>query len=149
LPTSAAERELWTIWIGYFLTYFFVVIVVRGLSFLEIVQTSLSSPIKDYFHELLPYPFISLISGLAFFIMGANYWGRCYAIGLAFFVAGPVMVLDMAYSPLIFGFLWGVALVTVGMHLRQQSLRVAAERPGAPSSQAATVQYKKRSEPEA
>ena len=45
------------------------------------------SPENRYFHELLPYPFISLISGLAFFIMGANYWGRCYAIGLAFFVA--------------------------------------------------------------
>jgi hypothetical protein len=144
LPTSAAERELWTIWIGYFTTYFFVVVVVRGLSLFEIFQSNPASPINAYFHELLPYPFISLMSGLAFFIMGANYWGRCYAIGLAFFVAAPLMVLDMPYSPLIFGFLWGIALVTVGLHLRQQSLRFAAERPGLPSSQAATVQFKER-----
>ena len=144
LPTSAAERELWTIWIGYFMTYFFVVVVVRTLSYLEIIQAGPTSPIKEYFNELLPYPFISLVSGLAFFIMGANYWGRCYAIGLAFFVAAPLMALDMAYSPLIFGFLWGIALMTVGMHLRHQSFHVAAERPGPPPSQAATVQYKER-----
>ena len=80
LPTSAAERELWTIWIGYFTCYFFIVIVIRLLATLEIIQPHAQWAAANYFQELLPYPFISMVSGLAFFIMGANYWGRCYAI---------------------------------------------------------------------
>ena len=96
LPTTAAERELWTIWIGYFVTYFFIVIVTRAVGHLDVLQPErdFGRP-RAYFQELLPYPFISVVSGLAFFIMGSNYWGRCYAIGVAFFLiaaaddAGP------------------------------------------------------------
>jgi hypothetical protein len=141
LPTSAAERELWTIWIGYFATYAFVVIVIRLLAFLEIVQPHPQWPAAHYFQELLPYPFISMVSGLAFFIMGANYWGRCYAIGVTFFVAAPVMTLDLTYGPLIFGVIWGAVLVIMGLHLRQQSM-VGAHARESVTSQAPTVQYK-------
>jgi hypothetical protein len=50
--------------------------------------------------------------------MGGNYWGRCYAIGLAFFVIGMVMPLDMQWAPLEFGVLWSTVLVVVGLRLR-------------------------------
>ena len=92
LPTTAAERELWTIWIGYFAGYFFIVVVVtRLLIHCDVLQRTLSGRLPRYLKELLPYPFIAMVSGLAFFIMGANYWGRCYAFGVAFFVAAPLM----------------------------------------------------------
>jgi serine/threonine protein kinase len=149
LPTTAAERELWTIWIGYFTSYAFVVAVFRALAWMGFIQANETIAASKYFHELLPYPIIALLSGLAFFVMGANYWGRCYAIGLAFFVAAPVMTLDMTYAPLSFGVLWGIALVTLGIHLRNQAHRVAAERTAAAPSQANTVQFKNSSEPEA
>ena len=38
LPTSAAERELWTIWIGYFTTHCVIVLVIYLLRHLEILQ---------------------------------------------------------------------------------------------------------------
>jgi eukaryotic-like serine/threonine-protein kinase len=141
LPTSAAERELWTIWIGYFATYFIIVIITRLLVHFEVVQAHPGWPAREYFRELLPYPFISMVSGLAFFIMGANYWGRCYAIGAAFFVAAALMPVQLTLAPLIFGVLWAITLLMLGMHLRSQ-----ARKPGsggaAASNQAPTVQYK-------
>ena len=144
LPTSAAERELWTIWIGYFTTYFLLVVIIRLLTYLEVLHSNRAVSAHVYFHELLPYPFVSLISGLAFFIMGANYWGRCYAIGAAFLLAAPAMTFDLTYSPLIFGTIWGVSLVTLGLHLRQQGLAAEQTRTASAkqSSQAETVAYR-------
>ena len=143
LPRSAAERELWTIWIGYFTTYFSIVIVTRLLVSFEIVQSNPAWKAQHYFAELLPYPFISMVSGLAFFIMGSNYWGRCYAIGAAFFLAGPLMPLAMTWSPLIFGVMWATVLVMLGLHLRSQGGSVDGAPPREnQSSQAPTVQYK-------
>ena len=139
LPTSAAERELWTIWIGYFTSYFFIVLITRSLAHFGVLQVGTNWQGRDYFLELFPYPFISLVSGLAFFIMGSNYWGRCYAIGGAFFVAAPLMTLDLTLGPLIFGTLWTIVLVMLGLHLRRQGR--SAEDSMTPSS-AATVQYK-------
>src|SRR5205814_1794261 len=113
-------RELWTIWIGYFITYFFIVIVTRALSYLDILRASPDWKFHAYFLELFPYPFIALVSGLAFFIMGSNYWGRCYAIGAVFFVIGPLMTLDLTLGPLYFGLVWTVVLTMLGLHLRGQ-----------------------------
>ena len=140
LPTSASERELWTIWIGYFATYFLVVIATYGLRFMDVIQPHPDWPAKHYFLELLPYPFISIVSGLAFFIMGANYWGRCYAIGTAFFLAAPLMTLDLTYAPMLFGWLWAVILVMLGLHLRGQGKSEAAVVK-TPSSQGPTVLF--------
>src|SRR5206468_4094187 len=39
LPASAAERELWTIWIGYFVTYFCIILTTRLLTNLEVLQS--------------------------------------------------------------------------------------------------------------
>jgi hypothetical protein len=139
LPTSAAERELWTIWIGYFTVYFFIVIVTRLLMHFDILQVNQHWQASGYFRELLPYPFIALVSGLAFFIMGANYWGRCYAIGAVFFIIAPLMTLDLTYAPLLFGIVWTIALVNIGLHLRTQGRPAPAL---VAPSQAATVQSK-------
>jgi serine/threonine protein kinase len=146
LPTSASERELWTIWIGYFTTYFFIVIVTRSLAYFEILQPRVEWHAHAYFLELLPYPFISLVAGLAFFIMGSNYWGRCYAIGSAFFVLAALMTLELTLAPLLFGLLWTFVLGMLGLHLRNQGRLVENRRTPAtvPSSQAPTVQYREQ-----
>jgi serine/threonine protein kinase len=145
LPTNAAERELWSIWIGYFTSYFFIVIITRLLLYLEVVDSGTDPNVKPYFLELLPYPFISLLSGLAFFVMGANYWGRCYAVGLVFFAIAPLMTLDMTLSPLLFGLVWTVVLTMFGVHLRRQAEAMAAASAAkGPPSQAPTVQYKEK-----
>lgn len=135
LPTTAAERELWTIWIGYFITYFGIVVTARAMVYLEVIQATTAWPGHRQIMELLPYPLISLVSGLAFFIMGSNYWGRCYAIGAVFFLMAPMMTFEMRLAPLAFGLVWSVVLTMLGMHLRRQGRSVAA----VPSSQAPTV----------
>lgn len=144
LPTSAAERELWSIWIGYFTTYFFVVLVTRLLIRVDALSTPADVRMQKYLPELLPYPFIALVSGLAFFVMGVNYWGRCYAFGVAFFILGPIIVLDLTLGPLLFGVLWSITLVILGLHLRKQGQRLQEEREKSKitNSQAATVLFK-------
>jgi serine/threonine protein kinase len=143
LPTGAAERELWTIWIGYFTVHFVMVFVTRTLANSGIIQANPDWNGRAYLLDLLPYPFLSLVGGLAFFIMGANYWGRCYAIGVAFFVIAGLMPLELTLAPLLFGVLWTIVLVMLGLHLRKQGRVAENKRPPAtvPSSRAPTVQY--------
>ncbi len=68
---------------------------------------------------MLPYPFLAILSGLAFFIMGNNYWGRCFAIGVSFFILACLMPLRMEWAPLEFGLFWAASLTMVGLHLRR------------------------------
>ncbi len=139
LPTTAVERELWSIWIGYFLTYVVIVGTSRLLLWNGFIQKPDDPP--EHFPEILPYPFLSLASGFAFFIMGSNYWGRCYAIGIAFFVLGGLMTFNMLWSPLLFGLGWMIALFVLGSHLR--TLGKEREKPPVvSSSQLPTVQLK-------
>jgi serine/threonine protein kinase len=126
LPTSAAERELWTIWIGYFLAYGSSLITAHTLSLGGVIQPGLYAPANHY-EELLVYPFSSVLSGLAFFSMGSNYWGRCYAIGVGFFIIAMLMPLHPEWSPLEFGVLWTVALASLGQHLRRLAEQAKAE----------------------
>jgi serine/threonine protein kinase len=139
LPATLAERELWTIWIGYFLTYVCVLVVTRLLFGLHVLEAGISMP--PNWQESLPYPFLALIAGLAFFVMGSNYWGRCYVIGIAFWLLAALMPLYLTLAPLGFGALWFVALLMLGLRLRrlgESAAAAAAER----SSQVATVLFK-------
>ena len=146
LPTSAAERELWTIWIGYFTTYFVIVIIILSLTHFGIYQPNPDWPDRDYFRELLPYPFISMVSGLAFFIMGANYWGRCYAIGAAFFVGGGADADGDDVRPVDLRHLVGDHAPDAGAAPAPQAAKAAPPpingSASSPPSQMATVQYK-------
>lgn len=125
LPTSAAERELWTIWIGYFTSYGAALFATWLLLHLQVLRPGPQTP--QPLPELLPYPFISLASGLAFFTMGSNYWGRCYAVGLAFFLLAALMPLKLNWAPLGFGLLWSGSLLMLGLHLRRRCRQQAAE----------------------
>jgi serine/threonine protein kinase len=126
-PTTAAERQLWAIWIGYLIAY-----AISVLIFSELASHGLSGPAKSWV-KLLRYPSSSVLSGMAFFVMGSSYWGRCYAVGAAFFVLAAVMPFHLEWAPLEFGLLWSVTLLAIGLRLRRLSEadqeEAAAEEP--------------------
>lgn len=126
LPASPAERELWTIWIGYFLAYGSSLLTAHTLVLGKVIEPGGNAP-SNHFEELLVYPSSAVLSGLAFFSMGSNYWGRCYTIGLGFFAVAVLMPLHPAWSPLEFGVLWTIALTVLGLHLRRLSAQAKAE----------------------
>src|SRR5262249_9014694 len=106
LPTSAVERQLWSIWIGYM-----VACVVASLANMEINRLGQGHQ-RD---ALSMYPFWAVLSGLAFFVMGSNYWGWCYAVGVAFFGLALLMPLDLGWAALQFGLAWSVTLSVIGV----------------------------------
>jgi serine/threonine protein kinase len=136
LPTNAAERQLWAIWLGYMLAYEVCVIICS-----EFVNHGLRISGMRHGEELLRYPFSTALSGLALFIMGSSYWGRCYAVAAVFFIVAALMPLHMDWAPLEFGGLWSATLLLMGLHLRRvgRLAREEAERraDGAASSASA------------
>jgi serine/threonine protein kinase len=122
LPTNAAERQLWTIWLGYLLAYQLSVIVCR-----EFFHRGLTIQGLRHGEDLLRYPFSAILSGLAFFVMGSGYWGRCYAFGAIFFVLAALMPLHLDWAPLEFGGLWSIVLLWIGLYLRRTGQQVKEE----------------------
>src|SRR5262249_48781916 len=107
LPTSAAERQLWSIWIGYLIGCMIVSAINAQLHRADLLK-----------EDLVMYPFWSVLAGLAFFAMGNSYWGRCYLLGVAFMVVAVLMPLVIHWSALLFGIMWAAALTSLGLQLR-------------------------------
>jgi serine/threonine-protein kinase len=116
LPASAAERLMWAVWAGYMATC------------LVIAQTYRMVGGWDVALELNLYPMLAAVTGMAFLVLGASYWGWCYAFGLAFYVLAYVMTLDLRGGPLEFGALWAATLVVIGLRLRRLGQEQRAER---------------------
>jgi hypothetical protein len=106
LPANAAERQLFSIWGGYL-----VVCVVIGIS--TRLREGLSTSLE--FHL---YPAMSCFTALAFFAMGASYWGWCYVFGACFVLLTFAMGLDLRWAPMEFGCTWAALLLVIGYHLR-------------------------------
>jgi serine/threonine-protein kinase len=106
LPVTAAERQLWSIWIGYLAGSIVVALVTHNLGGIHV-------------DELTLFPLWSVLSGLAFFAMGGNYWGRCYLLGIVFFGAALLMPLHLHSAPLVFGTVWGASLLLIGLRMRR------------------------------
>jgi len=60
--------------------------------------------------------------------MGSNYWGRCYAFGVVFWLLAAAMPFHLEWAPLEFGLLWSIALGWLGWHLEGMGRKVEAER---------------------
>jgi serine/threonine protein kinase len=117
LPVNAAERQVYSIWVGYLLAYGTSGLATRlliGSGALGAGSAELAG-----WQEVVSYPFAAILTGLAFFVMGGLYWGRYYAIGLAFFVLALLMPLRLEWSPLAYGVLWALCLVAIARHLRR------------------------------
>jgi hypothetical protein len=118
LPTSSAERQLWSIWLGYLVAFVMSWLV----SLLEV---------NHHWDELALYPFSAILTGMAFFIMGSNYWGQCYAVGLGFFALAAIMPLKLDLAPLEFGVLWAISFTLIGLHVRRMGAEQSDANPGA------------------
>jgi serine/threonine-protein kinase len=112
-PGSASEQQMWSIWIGYVATCTLINLTGRLMNGLAVEW------------ELTMYPSMAAVTGLIFFIMGSNYWGRCYAFGVAFFALALLMAWRLDLAPLAFGSLWAAALVAIGRHLQRLGIRAA------------------------
>ena len=117
LPSGSAERQLWSIWGGYLAAFVAGAGVNRLLIAAGVVGGGPAAP--RGWEDLLAYPFSAVLSGLAFIVMGGLYWGRYYAVGLAFFILAALMPLQLGDAPLAFGLLWTACLVGIGLHLRR------------------------------
>jgi serine/threonine protein kinase len=122
LPTNAAERQLWSLWLGYIAAYEISVFI-----FSELRAQGLTIPGLARAGDLLRYPTSAVLSGVVFFAMGSSYWGRCYAVGMVFFVLAALMPLHLRWSPISFGLVWAVILVVIGFRLRRLGQRLQAE----------------------
>ena len=109
LVTSAATKQLWSLWIGFLIGCFLVVLVSELLVGLE--------PFYDFFL----YPYWAILSGLGFFAMGSSHWGWFYGFGLAFFLLATVLPFWPMAGPLAFGALWAGSLVIIGLRLRARA----------------------------
>jgi hypothetical protein len=79
------------------------------------------------------YAVSCLLTGLAFCVLGANYWGRFYAFGIGFFVLATIIPWTLTWASLEFGLLWTAALVVIALRLRRLAREAAVEPPGRPS----------------
>jgi serine/threonine-protein kinase len=120
-PTSTAERQLWTIWIGYLAATVAVFTVVHILFARDILSGGVSQAAARYGPELCVYPIAAILSGVGFFVMGSNYWGRCYILGLGFFALAVAMTFSVDWAPFEFGVAWGTTLAVIGWRLRSLS----------------------------
>jgi serine/threonine-protein kinase len=119
LPTNAAGRIMWSLWIGYLSSGF-----VLGVSYRLVVGMAVEL-------EVNLYPGFAALTGMAFFVLGSSYWGWCYAFGLAFYALAFLMTLNLNWAPIEFGILWAVVFTTIGLRLRL--LGGKARREGKPA----------------
>jgi hypothetical protein len=74
------------------------------------------------------YPLFAITAGMAFFVLGSSYWGRCYVIALAFFALSGVMLLRLEWATLEYGVSWALVLVAVGRRLSRLGREHAQKR---------------------
>jgi hypothetical protein len=112
---TAAERQVWLIWLGALLAYGAIGLVRLLLFHFDLLIAGPAAP--NYLSEWVSYPFFAIVSGLAFFVMGGSYGGRYYIISMGFFVLALLLPWCLAWAPLAFGLLWALCLVWIASHL--------------------------------
>jgi hypothetical protein len=104
LPTNSAERVVWAVWLGYLLSF------AALFGVMELLERG-----HEHIH-LRVYGPSMVLSGMAFFVMGAHVWGGCYLIGVAFMLLAPALAYNAEsdWCPFWFGTVWGAALLILG-----------------------------------
>ncbi len=108
-PSVAAE-QMWSLWLGFISACWMTAIV-------TVILQVLVYPEKGA-NALVVYPHFAIISGMLFCALGRSFWGYCYAFGAMFFILAVVFPFCLHLSPLLFGTVWGLVLVTLGHRLR-------------------------------
>jgi serine/threonine-protein kinase len=108
VPQGTPERLFWTVWLAHSL----------GAVALALVVWQMSPPGRP-FDARAVYPPWAVLSGMAFFVMGGAFWGRCYLIGLAFLALAGLLAWQLDWAPFGFGLLLSASLVVVSLRLRR------------------------------
>ena len=106
-PRGPAERQLWSIWGGYFLACF-------GYGLSGWAMTGMDPDRVCQF-----YPGFACLTALAFFALASSFWGYCGVIGAGFLALAFGMLIDLQLAPLSFGAAWTVVLVVIGRRLQR------------------------------
>jgi eukaryotic-like serine/threonine-protein kinase len=123
LPTSSAERHLWSLWLGFVCTTL-TITSISWLMWTNFLNEPVNLPV--YFVEVFSYPFLAAAAGFAFFSMGSSYSGRFYIVGVGFWLSALLMAINMMWAPLVFGLTWMASMLILGMHLRRLGVAEAA-----------------------
>jgi serine/threonine-protein kinase len=107
---SAVAEQMWSLWLGFIIACNLVAVNVFQLQ--PIIGPG--RPVET----LVCYPYFAVISGLLFVALGRSYWGYCYLIGGVFFALAVAFPYCLIASPLIFGGVWAIVLVLLGLRLR-------------------------------
>ena len=104
-PQNPVERTIWSLWIGYILTYVAMEIMVRiG-----------SGP------ELNLYAIMSLVSSVILLVLGGHLWGGCYLIGGLFAILAVLLTAIPQLSIVLFGGLWAIVFFLLARRYQKQS----------------------------
>jgi eukaryotic-like serine/threonine-protein kinase len=115
-PANPAEQHMLSVW-GSF-------IVVAGMLFVNLGL----NPGDSSFQSPAFYEAICGASAVAFFSLGAMFWGGCYLVGVAFLLLIPIMPLDPRFCPILYGSIWGVVTLLIGSRLRRLAKEQASHR---------------------
>src|SRR5262249_15045360 len=108
LNLGQSSRHFWSIRVGHFL----------GMTLVPVLCWQLATA-ENQLYLLAAYPFWAVVTGVTFFPLGSNFWGRLYLFGLAAFAAAPLMALRLEWAPVELGSLVTIALALVSRHLRK------------------------------
>lgn len=107
---SAAAEQMWSLWLGYLIACNLVAVITFQLQ--PVIAPD--RPVE----VMMAYPYFSLLSGLLFVALGRSFWGYCYLFGGLFFALAVVFPYCLSVAPLIFGGVWAMVLVLLGLRLR-------------------------------
>ena len=91
-PQNPVERTIWSLWIGYILSYVTAEIMVR----------------IDRGQTMSLYATMSLVSSVILLVLGGHLWGGCYLIGGLFTLLALMITVLPDYNIILFGGLWSL-----------------------------------------
>jgi serine/threonine-protein kinase len=100
-----ADRVGWSIWVGHLLATLTILGAARLLHGPDAVSGILAG-----------YPAVTALTGLAYFVMGAVYWGRHYLFGALWLLLALLMVPALPWAPLGYGLLALYSCIEIGRY---------------------------------
>ena len=105
LPSSVAERPVWSIWIAYLAT----------LATLNLITIASGDEQGNVFQAA------AALSGFAFIAMSGHIWGGAAPLGLGFLAIAAACALAPSVSPLLLGTMWLLSMLILARHYRSKS----------------------------
>ena len=105
LPSSMADRPVWSIWIAYLVT-------LAELGLIPFISDSQQGNV---------FQTAAALSGFAFIAMSGHIWGGSAFLGLGFLSVAVACAFFQTISPLLLGSMWLMSMLTIARHYRLKS----------------------------